>query len=387
MPALIQLENVQFSYPTAPEKRVIQGINLQVNEGEFVALVGANGSGKSTLLRLIAGLLYPTQGEVRIDGHPTSLASHQAALHTTLGMVFQYPEDQVVGATVEEDIAFGLENLGWQPALIRQRVDEMLFSLDLEDQRNRPSHLLSAGQTQRLALAGVLAPRPRLLLFDEATTMLDPRGRKELMLTLKRLHAEGITIVMVTHHMDEAAQADRVVVIHHGSIALDSAPQAVFSNLGILKQCGLTMPAYLQLASILQPYLQEQLPPINSLEELLQHLGQQPVPKGSNPEAYQPCQPVSSAPVISVNHLVHRYQGEEGQNNITLQDVSLQVQAGLFSQPFRCNRFWQVHLDAEHYGVGKAAARQHSDWQCGCNRSANQHARHPATGRYGLSKP
>lgn len=153
---LISLQDVSFSYPSAPDKAVLDGINIQVEEGEFVALVGANGSGKSTLLRLMAGLVHPVTGSVEIGGHDTRQPEHQSTLHTILGMVFQYPEDQVVGATVEEDIAFGLENLGWEPARMRQRVDAVIRRMNLEGQRSRPSHLLSAGQTQRLALAGVL---------------------------------------------------------------------------------------------------------------------------------------------------------------------------------------------------------------------------------------
>lgn len=325
---LISLQDVAFSYPSAPDKAVLDGINIQVEEGEFVALVGANGSGKSTLLRLIAGLVHPVTGSVEIGGHDTRQPEHQSTLHTILGMVFQYPEDQVVGATVEEDIAFGLENLGWEPARMRQRVDAVIRRMNLEGQRSRPSHLLSAGQTQRLALAGVLAPQPRLLLFDEPTTMLDPQGRRELMAELERLHAEGITLVMVTHHMEEAAQAERVVVLHQGQLVEDAAPQAVFSNYPMLKRCGLSAPGYIQIAQVLQPFLPPLTFPPASLDTLLEQLASLPAPQGNPAPAFSGCPSTKADPVVSVEHLVHQYQAEDGQVNTTLQDVSMQVMPG-----------------------------------------------------------
>lgn len=325
---LISLQDVAFSYPSAPDKAVLDGINIQVEEGEFVALVGANGSGKSTLLRLMAGLVHPVTGSVEIGGHDTRQPEHQSTLHTILGMVFQYPEDQVVGATVEEDIAFGLENLGWEPARMRQRVDAVIRRMNLEGQCSRPSHLLSAGQTQRLALAGVLAPQPRLLLFDEPTTMLDPQGRRELMAELERLHAEGITLVMATHHMEEAARAERVVVLHQGQLVEDAAPQAVFSNYPLLKRCGLSAPGYIQIAQVLQPFLPPLTFPPASLDTLLEQLASLPAPQGNPAPAFSGCPSTKADPVVSVEHLVHQYQAEDGQVNTTLQDVSMQVMPG-----------------------------------------------------------
>lgn len=325
---LISLQDVSFSYPSSPDKVVLDGIDLQVEEGEFVALVGANGSGKSTLLRLMAGLVHPVSGRVEIDGLDTRNPGHQAALHTILGMVFQYPEDQIVGATVEEDIAFGLENLGWEPGRIRQRVDAMIGHMNLEAQRIRPSYLLSAGQTQRLALAGVLAPQPRLLLFDEATTMLDPQGRRELMAELERLHAEGITLVMVTHHMEEAARAGRVVALHQGSIAGDAFSQEIFSNSQLLKRCGLAAPGFIQIAQVLQPYLAGLTCPPASLNALLEQLAVLPAQRGTLPPAFSPCSSSKNDPVVAVDRLIHHYQEENGQANTTLQDVSMQVMQG-----------------------------------------------------------
>ncbi len=325
MDPLIDLHEVSFFYPTNPERMVLHGIDLQVDEGEFVALVGANGSGKSTLLRLIAGLLNPSKGEVRIAGRTTHLTENQIMLHTTLGMVFQYPEDQIVGTTVEEDIAFGLENLGWQPEDMRKRVDEMLIALDLQEQRHRPSHLLSAGQTQRLALAGVLAPNPRLLLFDEATTMLDPRGRKELMERMKQLHRDGITIIMVTHHMEEAAQAQRTVVLYQGNIVADGTPQSVFSQISLLKQCGLAAPDHLQLAAILQLYVPGLSRNPANLEELIKTLYRLSPGNIVPAEESKYCLPETKATVIQVESLNHFYKDEDGQINATLRDVSLRV--------------------------------------------------------------
>jgi energy-coupling factor transport system ATP-binding protein len=325
MKPLIDLHEVSFFYPTTPERIVLHGIDLQVDEGEFVALVGANGSGKSTLLRLIAGLLNPSQGEVKIAGCATHLTENQVMLHTTLGMVFQYPEDQIVGTTVEEDIAFGLENLGWQPEDMRKRIDEMLIALNLQEQRHRPSHLLSAGQTQRLALAGVLAPNPRLILFDEATTMLDPRGRKELMARMKQLHQDGITIIMVTHHMEEAAQAQRMVVLFQGNIAADGTPQSVFSQISLLKQCGLAVPDHLQLATILQPYVPDLSSNPANLDELLNALKKLPPGNSMPVEERNHCFQETKTPAIQVEALHHIYKDENGQANTTLQDVSLQV--------------------------------------------------------------
>ncbi len=256
--SLIELDHVTYRYESASGAVVtaLDDLSLRIEEGEFVALVGANGSGKTTLARHLNALFIPSSGTVRVAGMDTREARQHAAIRAMVGMVFQNPEDQLVAGVVEEDVAFGMENLGRPAEEIRQRVSEMLLEFDLWEARQRPPHLLSAGQMQRLALAGVLVMRPRVLVFDETTAMLDPAGRRKVMEIVRQLHAEGVTVVYVTHLMREAVQAQRMVVLSHGRVAADGTPEEIFARRGELRAWGLRPP----LAALLAERLHKRLP-------------------------------------------------------------------------------------------------------------------------------
>ena len=228
----------------------LRGVDLTIGRGEFVAVVGPNGSGKSTLARHLNGLLLPTRGEVWVDGLSTSDPHNLAAVRQRVGMVFQNPESQLVGSTVEEDVAFGPENLGLPPQEIRRRVDEALAAVGLQSYRLHPPHMLSGGQKQRVAIAGALAARPACILFDEPTSMLDPPGRQAVLETIRRLNREtGVTVVLITQSMEEAAIAQRVLVMDEGRIVMDGPPEAVFQPSATpLRSLGLGLPLGAEIA-------------------------------------------------------------------------------------------------------------------------------------------
>ena len=261
MNPLLSFSNVSFLYPAGPTDAVgfpaLMNVSLSIAAGEFVAIVGANGSGKSTFARLAGALLQPDEGVVQVDGRDTGSAANQARIHGTVGMVFQFPEDQIVATTVEEDVAFGPENLGLPPAEIRARVEAALQEVGLWEHRERPPHFLSAGQIQRLALAGALAMRPRCILFDEASTMLDPLGRRRLMDTMRSLNQEGITILFITHFMEEAVQARRLIAFRKGQVAFDGPPQTLFADRQRLDYLGLDLPPAARAADALRAVLPE----------------------------------------------------------------------------------------------------------------------------------
>lgn len=250
MSDIICAEDIVFEYPVLDEdgneigkNRVLDGVSLSVPEGQFVAVLGHNGSGKSTLAKHFNGILLPTEGKVTIDGTDTTDEDKIYDIRQTVGMVFQNPDNQIVATIVEEDVAFALENIGVPPDEIRRRVDEALKTVDMYDYREHSPHQLSGGQKQRVAIAGIIAMRPRCIVMDEPTAMLDPKGRKEIMNTIKLLNREhGITVVLITHYMEEAAQADRVVVIDKGKILLDDIPQRIFAQVELLKSVGLDVP-------------------------------------------------------------------------------------------------------------------------------------------------
>lgn len=247
MSELIQFQNVSFAYNHDEEEAdpiaVLHHIDLSVKEGEFVVVLGHNGSGKSTLAKHINAILQPVEGVVLVDGIDTSNEEMIFEIRKRAGMVFQNPDNQIVSAVVEEDVGFGLENLGVDPPEIRSRVERALREVDMYEFREHAPHQLSGGQKQRVAIAGIIAMRPRCIVLDEPTAMLDPRGRREVMKTIRELNREhGITVVFITHFMDEAVQADRVVVVDNGRILLDDTPRKVFANVPMLKQIGLDVP-------------------------------------------------------------------------------------------------------------------------------------------------
>lgn len=251
MGEIIRLEDLRFEYRGGDGAVVtaLNGINAAVAEGEFVAVIGANGSGKSTLARHLNALLLPTAGRCLIAGMDTRDEEYLWDIRQTVGMVFQNPDNQIVAAVVEEDVAFGPENLGLPPAEIRRRVDEALALVGMTAYRRHGPHLLSGGQKQRVAIAGVLAMRPRCLVLDEPTAMLDPQGRQEVLGTVQRLNRqEGITVVYITHFMEEAVQADRVLVMQRGSIVMQGTPREIFSQVPAVKALGLEVPLAAELA-------------------------------------------------------------------------------------------------------------------------------------------
>ncbi len=250
MAAIIKTEDLHFSYPAAEGVTpvVLDGVSLSIEEGSFVAVLGHNGCGKSTLAKHMNAILLPSGGTVYVDGIDTADDSRLLDIRRAVGMVFQNPDNQIVANVVEEDVAFGPENLGVPPAEIRQRVDDALKAVNMYDHREHAPHLLSGGQKQRVAIAGVIAMQPRCIVLDEPTAMLDPIGRKDVLRTIKELNrTRGVTVVLITHHMDEAAQADRLIVMAKGRVVADGAPKAVFSQVEELRKVGLTVPQTTQL--------------------------------------------------------------------------------------------------------------------------------------------
>ena len=250
---IVKVNNVSFEYITdETTHKAIDNLTLEVKEGEFVAIIGHNGSGKSTLSKNLNAILVPSEGNILIDNLDTRDDDNLWDIRQTAGMVFQNPDNQIVATIVEEDVAFGPENLGIEPKEIRKRVEESLKSVGMYELRDRQPHLLSGGQKQRVAIAGIIAMRPKCIIFDEATAMLDPSGRKEVMKTIKKLNKEeNITTLHITHFMEEAVQADRVIVMEKGRKVLEGTPREVFSNIKMLRQIGLDVPYMTELANLL----------------------------------------------------------------------------------------------------------------------------------------
>ena len=242
----IRVENLAYTYPgvdNTPGVAVFEDLDLSVEEGTFVAVLGTNGCGKSTLAKHFNAILLPTGGKVWVCGMDTSQEDRLIPVRRKVGMVFQNPDNQIVANVVEEDVAFGPENLGVASPEIRHRVDKALQQVGMYEYREHAPHLLSGGQKQRIAIAGVIAMEPKCIVLDEPTAMLDPKGRREVIETIGRLNREKkITVVLITHHMDEAAQAQRVVVLHKGKIAADGTPREVFSQVQLLHSIGLAAP-------------------------------------------------------------------------------------------------------------------------------------------------
>lgn len=255
MSEAIQVENLSYAYPgvdDTPGTVVFSHLDLTVKQGSFVAILGGNGCGKSTLAKHFNSILLPSGGKVFVCGMDTSDEDKLMQIRRSVGMVFQNPDNQIVANVVEEDVAFGPENLGVASPAIRQRVDQALQQVGMYEYREHAPHLLSGGQKQRVAIAGVIAMEPKCIVLDEPTAMLDPQGRREVLETVSRLNKEkGITVVLITHHMDEAAKADRVVVLHKGLVALDGTPREVFSQIEELHRIGLRAPDTTELCHIL----------------------------------------------------------------------------------------------------------------------------------------
>ena len=256
MQPMIQTDALSFSYPVEEGQRrttALDNVTLSIEKGSFVVVLGHNGSGKSTLAKHMNAVLLPSGGAVYVEGMDTKKEELLLEIRRRVGMVFQNPDNQLVATIVEEDVAFALENLGVPPEEIRRRVDESLKAVGMYEYREHAPHQLSGGQKQRVAIAGIIAMRPKCIVLDEPTAMLDPQGRREVLRTIRQLGDQfGITVVLITHYMDEAAQCDRVVVVDNGKVILDGAPRAVFSHVEQLKKVGLDVPQVTELVWMLR---------------------------------------------------------------------------------------------------------------------------------------
>ncbi|MDE7279476.1 MAG: energy-coupling factor transporter ATPase, partial [Oscillospiraceae bacterium] len=257
---IVSAQKVEFHYNNEyeenetpkPVKQVLKGVSLDIPRGGFTAVLGHNGSGKSTIAKHMNAILLPCGGKVYVDGIDTCDEEKLFDIRRRVGMVFQNPDNQIVATIVEEDVAFALENMGVPPDEMRERVDDALKSVGMYEYREHSPHQLSGGQKQRVAIAGIIAMRPECIVLDEPTAMLDPKGRKEVLKTIRKLNADfGITIILITHYMEEAALADRIVVMDNGEIIMDGVPREVFSNVELMKKVGLDVPQVTELMYLL----------------------------------------------------------------------------------------------------------------------------------------
>lgn len=254
---IIQINNLIFEYKKDVDGeelsfRAIDDVSLDIEKGSFTAIIGKNGSGKSTLAKNLNGLLIPTSGTVYVCGYDTKDDEHIWDVRQSAGMVFQNPDNQLVSAIVEDDVAFGPENLGVDPLEIRKRVDKALEDVNMGQFKEKAPHLLSGGQKQRIAIAGAIAMKPKCIIFDEPTAMLDPKGRKEIMAIIDELHQEGITVVLITHFMEETVKADRLIIMNDGEVLLDGTPQEVFEHRDLIKSVNLDVPLMAELSAKLR---------------------------------------------------------------------------------------------------------------------------------------
>lgn len=244
---IVEFTRIDEDGREVPGKKALNGVTLDIDRGSFVAIIGMNGSGKSTFAKCLNGLVIPTAGDVTVDGFNTRDEGHLWDIRRRVGMVFQNPDNQIVSSIVEDDVAFGPENLGIKPAEIRRRVDDALRKVGMYEHRTKGAHMLSGGQKQRIAIAGAVAMRPECIVFDEPTAMLDPQGRQSVMDIIKELNAEGITVILITHYMNEAAQADRIVVLKKGLVFADGTPHDIFADREMIEKAGLELPYEIEL--------------------------------------------------------------------------------------------------------------------------------------------
>lgn len=259
MDNIIEIKNVSFEYSNADEENVsytaVKNLSLNIERGSFTVILGHNGSGKSTLAKMLNGLNKPTFGDILVDGINTKDEETEIEVKRRVGMVFQNPDNQLIASIVEEDVAFGPENLGLEPSIIRERVKNALKAVGMEEYANSTPHRLSGGQKQRIAIAGIIAMEPECLVLDEPTAMLDPKGRREIISTLHKLNKEkDITVILITHYMEEAENADRVLVMNDGEIIKDATPKEVFMDVELLKSVGLDVPQTTELLYNLQKH-------------------------------------------------------------------------------------------------------------------------------------
>ena len=250
---IIRVENLRHIYKTVSgDKIALDNISMKISEGEFIAIIGTNGSGKSTLAKHFNALLKPTEGKVFVENLDTADEKNLWDIRAKVGMVFQNPDNEIVAAIVEDDVAFGLENLGIEPSEIRRRIDLALDTVNMTDYKKFSPSKLSGGQKQRIAIAGAVAMQTKIIVFDEPTAMLDPQGRLEVLNTIKKLHAQGLTIILITHFMEEAAQADKIFVMERGKILMQGTPTEIFADIKKIRRTGLDVPAPVELAERLR---------------------------------------------------------------------------------------------------------------------------------------
>jgi energy-coupling factor transport system ATP-binding protein len=343
---IIEIKNLHFRPDPYPHERpdILDGINLKVEAGSFVAIIGENGSGKTTLLKHINGLLLPTQGNVFVNDLNTKQLDKRRELRSIVEMVFQNPADQIVASTVEEDIAFSLENENIPTVDIQQRVSEQLALMKLTEYANKPPHLLSGGEVQKLALAGILIRKPKVILFDEPTSMLDPVSRKVLLEQIHDLNKQGMTIIYITHHMEEAVGADQVVVLQHGQLVSNGKPGEIFKDEGTLLEAGLELPEALSLAKNLNR-LGWQIPEdILTVDELISKL---PSYSGMSQMINGFSDKSELNPIIHVNNIYHTYFPNTPFEKQALSGISVKVNAG------------NIHGLAGGNGSGKSTFLQH----------------------------
>jgi energy-coupling factor transport system ATP-binding protein len=344
----IQTENLSYRHAgiAANAPSALNGVSLSIDEGEWVAIIGANGSGKTTLARHLNGLLQPTGGHVLVAGLDTRKQENLPQIRSLVGMVFQSPEDQIVSSLVLEDTAFGPENLSLPTAQIRQRVENALNVVGMWKYREKPPHLLSAGQIQRVALAGVLAMEPRCIIFDETTAMLDPYGRQVVLEQMNTLHMKGITILMITHSMDEAVLADRIVVLNVGELAADGSPADIFSDAALLKRCHLEPPATLRMGEMVNRHFSLALPALTPLDDILASIPQNP-DAGTNPSSHSHHKKQPADGYLCVTDLHHTYMAGSPFETHSLQGISLTTSPG------------RIHGLVGATGSGKSTLLQH----------------------------
>lgn len=342
-----QIEGITYRHPgLAPEAPpALQNISTSISAGEWVALIGANGSGKTTLARHLNGLLQPVSGRVLVDGLDTCVEKNLAAIRARVGMVFQSPEDQIVASLVSEDTAFGPENLSLSTGEVQARLKTALESVGMWEQRERPPHLLSAGQIQRVALAGVLAMQPQCILFDETTAMLDPIGKRDVLDQMRRLHEQGMTIVMITHNMDEAVLAERALLLDQGHLVFDGPTNELFADEPLLKRCHLELPFAYRLRRFYQSYFPELMLIATDQQSLLHAVPVCPPELRRTVIAGEPS--TEGNPLIEIADLKHAYLSGTPLARVSLESVSLLTHAG------------QTHGLVGSTGSGKSTLLQH----------------------------
>lgn len=339
MNEMIRIDDLVYQYRREDQLEPVNAVNhvsITIERGSFTAIIGKNGSGKSTLAKNINALLLPSGGAIYVKGFNTADETKLWEIRQTAGMVFQNPDNQLVSTIVEDDVAFGPENLGIDPGEIRRRVDDSLYAVNMYEERKKAPHLLSGGQKQRIAIAGVIAMRPECIILDEPTAMLDPHGRNEVMEIIEKLNREGITILLITHFMDEAARADRVIIMDQGEISLDGSPIEVFGHAEEIKQLGLDVPFAVDMVHRLRKRGIEIPANIIASEELAEYIAEKAkknhiaAAAGIRSHKEDPTNAVSENPVIEVKKLTHIYSEGMPYESTALKEISFRIEQGSF---------------------------------------------------------